>query len=240
MALPSVAPNQSPRILAGPAETARLQTMLQGYECALRVIRVGRHRVELLEVAELGSLVDSDALLRGEDVPEPPYWAYLWTGAMELAGYIEDKICCTGLRVLDLGCGLGLVGTVAALGGAHVTFMDREIQALGFAAANADRNGCRRVAFCQADFTCARLDERFDLILAAEVVYDRKTFGGLVGFLTAHLADGGVVFLADAHRIDTGAFYDALRVASYRLETSTIRTCEEQLPLRVDVIKAHR
>lgn len=240
MPSPDLPQSLAPRMLSGPAEAARLRAVFQGYRHAVRVVQVGRRCVELLEVAELETLVDRDALLRGEAAPEPPYWAYLWTGARELAVHLETAVRCSGLRVLDLGCGLGLAGIVAALGGADVTFMDREIEALGFAAASADRNGCGRVAFCQADFACARLNHRFDLILAAEVLYDRKVFPRLIEFLTVHLAPAGAVLLADARRIDTRGFYDALRAAGYQLESSTIRAREEQLPLRVDLVRAQR
>ena len=210
------------------------------HEFASRIVRVGRHRIELLHVANLEALVDREAVLRSDDPVEPPYWAHLWTGAIELALHLDGHHQCAGQAVLDVGCGLGLVGIVAAVKGARVTFLDRDPDALAFAAASAERNGCRPAGLRQADFTRDNLGWRFDLILAAEVLYDAAAFIPLVRFFSAHLKSGGTVILADAHRTDTRAFYDALTSSGYRFTTRTISVREERLPLAIDIVTARR
>ncbi len=71
-----------------------------------------------------------------------------------------------GERVLDLGCGHGALGVVAAAAGAgHVTFSDVHAPSVTLALANAERNGlgpCRGVV---GDLLAPVCDERFDLIL---------------------------------------------------------------------------
>jgi predicted nicotinamide N-methyase len=203
---------------------------------AIRIVPVGRHCVELAVVDDLEALVDREALLRAEDPADPPYWAHLWTGAIELARYVEARRSCVGLRVLDLGCGLGLVGIVASIEGARVTFLDRDADALAFAARSAQRNACREVAFRQCDFTTDALGETFDLILAAEVLYDVATWAALSRFLAAHLRPGGVAILADAHRTQTAGFYDALAAAQCAFRTERLAAREEGLPLAVDIV----
>jgi predicted nicotinamide N-methyase len=210
------------------------------YRVAVRTIATGTHSVSLLQVADLEALIDRAALLSGNDPNEPPYWTYLWAGAIELARRVDAAGNLDGRRTLDLGCGLGLVGVVAALAGAEVTFFDREHDALLFAAANAHRNGARAVSFQCGDFTRDNAGSRFDLILGAEVLYDRDAFAPLVGFLDAHLAPGGAVLLADAHRMDTAGFYAALEGAGYEVRRSTVRALEEGLPVRVDLVRAVR
>src|SRR4051794_13665623 len=54
-----------------------------------------------------------------DDDADPPYWAYPWGGGIVLARHLLDhpqKV--RGARVLDLGCGGGVVGIAAALAGA--------------------------------------------------------------------------------------------------------------------------
>ena len=55
-----------------------------GVDAAIRIVPVGRHHVQLAVVDDLEALVDREALLRAVNPADPPYWAYLWTGAVEL------------------------------------------------------------------------------------------------------------------------------------------------------------
>ena len=85
------------------------------------------------QVADLERHVDRRALLAGDDPAEPPYWAYLWAGAVALA----EAVPRAAGRVVEVGCGLGLPGVVAAMRGAQVTMVDRVPAALAFARASA-------------------------------------------------------------------------------------------------------
>jgi predicted nicotinamide N-methyase len=61
------------------------------------------------------------------------YWRRVWPAGVGLASYIVERFGTEGLRdrdVLDLGCGVGLVGIVCGRLGARVTFLDREAGAL--------------------------------------------------------------------------------------------------------------
>src|SRR5258708_22387748 len=111
----------------------------QHYDSESVELTVGSRVLTLLHVKDLERYVDRAALLKDE-TEEPPYWAHLWTGALTLARYLEERIECHDLQVLDLGCGLGLTGIVAGLKGGRVTFADKESDALGFAAANAQQS----------------------------------------------------------------------------------------------------
>src|SRR2546426_1808678 len=93
------------------------------FDAVLERVSVGDASVALWRVAALERHLDGAALLAAADVPEPPYWAHLWSGAVVLAAAVPRR----GARtVLELGCGLGLPGLTAACRGARVTFVDRE------------------------------------------------------------------------------------------------------------------
>ena len=104
-------------------------------------VPVGAHCVRLATVPDLESLVDRDALLRGD--VEPPYWAHLWSGARALASYLTRFVPLAGARVLEIGCGLALPGVTAAVLGADVTVVDTAPAALAFASESARANGVR-------------------------------------------------------------------------------------------------
>ena len=64
---------------------------------------IGARQLSLLRVRNLDHWIDREALLRDE-TEEPPYWAFVWSGAGTLARYVEEHIDCTDQTVLDLGC----------------------------------------------------------------------------------------------------------------------------------------
>jgi predicted nicotinamide N-methyase len=201
-----------------------------------KMTRVAVERGEtmsLWRVADLERHVDRAALLAADDPPEPPYWAHLWSGALVLAAAIPS-----GVRsVLELGCGLGLPGLVAARRGARVTFVDREPVALAFVRASAAANAVAAVDVVAADVLGPALDGRFQLVLAAELLYDRAAFAPLAGAIARHLAPGGRALLADAGRIDTAAFYDELDAAGLRWRSSVHPVREEGLPVTVRLVE---
>lgn len=96
-----------------------------------------------------------------------PYWAFAWAGGQALAAYIrQNPHTVAGKRVLDFGCGSGLVGIVAAQCGAkEVWMLDSDPNALLAAQMNAELNDCQ--------IQCIHQDwPEVDLLLASDVLYD--------------------------------------------------------------------
>jgi predicted nicotinamide N-methyase len=172
--------------------------------------------VSLYRVSRLEDHVDREALLRDDRLAEPPYWAHLWVGALALARRLAESGSLNGRRVLDLGCGLGLPGIVAAVLGAETWFVDRVPAALEFAAASARRNHLgRRARNVLLDFMHGELGADFDLILAAELIYDPQSYKPLCDFLDRHLRRGGEVHLTDAFRSDAASFFAELSARGF-------------------------
>ena len=70
-----------------------------------------------------------------------PYWADLWPSAIGLSEYIDSHSAVVKNKdVLEIGCGLGLPGIVAALCGGKVTMTDYLQEALDFAENNWNKN----------------------------------------------------------------------------------------------------
>src|SRR3954468_17525760 len=58
-----------------------------------------------------------------------PYWAELWDSSLAIIDFLAEilpQFDVPKMSVLDLGCGMGLTGTVAAAMGAKVLFADLE------------------------------------------------------------------------------------------------------------------
>jgi predicted nicotinamide N-methyase len=207
-------------------------TSIAGFVAVLEHVPVGADSLALWRVADLARHVDRDALLAGDDPPEPPYWAHLWSGAHVLAIAVPPDAG----RVVELGCGLGLPGLVAARRGARVTFVDRVPAALAFVRRSATANALDG-DFVVADFTGPGVGGRFDLVLAAEVLYDRACFSDVAAAIRDHLAPGGRALLTDAARTDTRPFYAALDAAGLRWRATEHPVREEGLPVTVRLVE---
>jgi predicted nicotinamide N-methyase len=129
-------------------------------------LRVGEVELSLLRPVSPDALLDEEAFARDEFLP---YWAELWPAATALAAALPAV---AGLRVVELGCGLGLPSLVAAARGAEVTATDWAAEAVELLRENAARNGLRLHAEVR-DWR-EPWPERFDLVLAADVLYERR------------------------------------------------------------------
>jgi predicted nicotinamide N-methyase len=123
---------------------------------------------------------------------EPAYWIFCWASGLALARrLLREPALVRGRKVLDFGTGSGVVACAAALAGAReVVACDIDPASLRATAANAALNGVSvRLA---GDFFA--LTEDFDLVLAADVLYDRANHP----FLAAFLARAPEVLVADS------------------------------------------
>lgn len=216
-----------------------ITNVIHQYETEPITLTIGSRQLTLFRVKDLARWVDREALLR-DDTEEPPYWAHIWTGALTLARYVEEQVECRNVDILDLGCGLGLTGILASLKGGTVTFADREPDAVAFATVNAQLNQCPLFEARVVDFTQDALDQRFALIMGAEILYDQASFPALVDFLARHLAANGSVLLADARRTNTEEFYHLLDKAGLQWTREEKREWEENLPLTVGIVTIRR
>jgi 16S rRNA (guanine1207-N2)-methyltransferase len=71
-------------------------------------------------------------------------------------------------QVLDIGCGYGPIGLIAArlAPQGHVKLIDVNERAVALAKHNAERNGIRNVTFAQSDLFVSVVGETFDVILS--------------------------------------------------------------------------
>lgn len=132
---------------------------------------------------------------------EVPFWAVVWPAAEVLARFVLDNPAwVTNRRVLDLGCGSGIPAVASALAGASfVQANDIDPLALELASMNADLNGV------SVNFSCSNLLEsrripQADVILVADLFYNRSQSGKLLSYLTRARSRGIEVLIADGHR----------------------------------------
>ena len=91
-----------------------------------------------------------------------------------------------------------------------------------------------------ADFRALPPEDRFDLVVAAEVAYDPPTFGDLASVIARHLAPDGTALVADGYRTDTRPLYGALQCGGVSPSTALdLRVPEagHTIPLRITALR---
>lgn len=189
--------------------------------------RIDADPVELYGLLQPEESIDAAALLREREIADPPYWALVWTGAMAIAAYLSTERPSPGSRVLDLGCGLGLSGLAAARLGAAVTFGDYLPEPLAFVRASLERSAFEGCTVETIDFTGDEDHGRFDLILAADIVYDPAHYDPLAAFLDRSLEAEGTILLTESLRADASRFLDGLTARGFRDEKTALWVREE-------------
>ena len=159
--------------------------------------------LRLLQPQESAELPDSGAV---EWAPIAPYWSVLWRSGVALAREL-DGAPLGGLSVVELGCGLAVPSIAAARAGANVLATDACAEALALVERNAAANEVpietAAVDWAEPDDLVRRAP--FDLVLAADVLYERPAVAQLLTLLPRL---GPEAWLADPGRPAAAAFVE--------------------------------
>lgn len=152
-----------------------------------------------------------------------PYWANLWAASTELARHLHSTTpefaraiaqrraekSKSQPRAIELGCGLGLVSLAAMHAGFDVMATDYYEDAIQFVRHNAFNVLGRAPAVRMVDWSKMPADlGTFDLVLAADVLYEPRYASMVAEAMSRTLAPGGTILLSDQGRIALSAFLD--------------------------------
>jgi predicted nicotinamide N-methyase len=163
--------------------------------------------VELMRPPDAEALISEEAFDHEEFLP---YWAELWASAVALAHDVSLRSL-RGAPTLELGCGLGLPSIAAALAGGRVLATDWSPDAVRATAANAERNGVEietlQCSWAEPDALVERAP--WPLVLASDVLYERRNVELLLDLLPRLVDETGLVLLADPGRVPAERFLAA-------------------------------
>jgi predicted nicotinamide N-methyase len=152
-------------------------------------------RLDILRPPSAEELIDEAAFDEDEFLP---YWAELWPSGLALARHVA-ALDPAGLRVLELGCGLGLPSLAAALRGADVLATDWAEDAIELVRRNAERNGVfvRAARVRWSDPEPLLRAAPWDLVLGADLLYEARNAEQLADLIPKL---GGETLLAEPGR----------------------------------------
>ena len=181
-------------------------------------IEIAGHRFILERVNNLDELVDqiTDDLFNEDE--RLPYWAELWPSAQALTEYIlQSPDTFKKKDILELGCGMGLTTMALAMVNPKTLLAtDYEESALQSTKKNFVLNNItKHPEFQLLDWRDARLDRKYEVIVASDVVYEERFFQPLIDVFVNFLADKGRVILAEPNRKIARTFFGKLALAGF-------------------------
>lgn len=195
-------------------------------------ISVGEHVLHVYAQKELSPF---DALLLLDDHDLTGH--KLWEGARLLLHYLNaNSQLVSSKRVLELGCGCGIVGVFASvLGAREVLLTDGNAGLQSLVHTNVTANNVAGCSFATLEWSVHGLlpaslgAELFDVCLAADVIYDPEVVVPLLHTAKRSLALSGTFVLAFVRRCMGDVQGLILQTAEQLHLHARIRSCSELL-----------
>jgi predicted nicotinamide N-methyase len=172
---------------------------------------------------------------QGDVFHDFPLWAKIWEASIVLSDHLAGVPVDPKRRFLEIGCGVGVVGIVAAAFGHRITITEYNSNALNFARANIHANlsaDDADIEVTRLDWNRPRIEGRFDVIVGSEVIYKETDFQAILYLFETCLRPSGEIILAEGVRKTSLEFF---RQVSGRFDISaqkkTLRSKGEAFPV---------
>ena len=180
-----------------------------------RTVEIGDASLQLILPADPDQFLEDPQVLDANRKNDyMPYWAFLWPSAVPTAKALEFAPWPVGTRLLELGCGIGLVGLAALARGDEVVFSDYDPICLQSVIRNAQANGLPHPETLLLDWR-EPVEEQFPVIIGCEVTYDGPMHPVLLDLLDRMLLPDGVCWLSDPGRFQAPRFHKLARERGY-------------------------
>jgi predicted nicotinamide N-methyase len=161
-------------------------------------------------------------LALADQLEHGPYGFLLWDSAIALAEWLVGQAeQVRGKRMLELGAGVGLPGLVARSLGAEVWQTDHQPMALSLAAVNMKQNGVPGSHHFVADWRTWMHTDCYDILLGADILYERSMHAHLERIFCQNLRPGGRLLLSDPGRPQALEFAAHLEKRGWLIELAT-------------------
>jgi predicted nicotinamide N-methyase len=194
---------------------------------------------------QISLVMDQEALvdrLETEiDLQYFPYGMVLWASSVALAEHLaQNPALIHGKSVLEIGAGVGLPGLVARFLGAETAQTDFLPSALQLAQLNALQNGVEGIQLFWDDWRQFRHTGKYDLLIGADVLYERSVHAALKEVFLKTLKSGGAVLLADPQRPAAFEFMDSLLANGWTVDLQSRRVRWEAEDREIALIYVQR
>ncbi|HWR01326.1 MAG TPA: methyltransferase domain-containing protein [Chlorobaculum sp.] len=226
--------------MAGEDELHRLRAELATeYDLKETGYRFGDVDFSFLSVKDSYALLDRISPEEFVKDEQMPYWAEIWPAAVTLSHVLMEQMEIADKSVIELGAGVGMASVAAARKGARVLATDYSTEALKFAVYNAIRNGVQ-LDTGRLDWRLVKTDEKFDLVITADVLYERVNLLPIVTAIDALLASGGAAYIADPRRRLAEEFLKLVEENGFRVTETQSHDAVGDQTIAVTIYKIER
>lgn len=186
-----------------------------------QTIEFGNSEIHLRTLRDKQEYSDDDQEAEKLGV-SPGHWSLfgvLWESGEILARVMQGRDL-KGLRVLEVGCGIGLASLILQQEGVDITATDHHPEAQGFLNVNTALNDLKDIPFVRAgwDEKNEELGE-FDLIIGSDLIYEEFNLDMLTDFISRHGKASSDVLIVDPGRGMQGKFTKRMAVLGYQQDS---------------------
>lgn len=135
-----------------------------------------------------------------------PIFGVIWPSGMVLA-HLMLSYDIDNLRILEIGCGIGLASLVLNHRLSDITATDYHPEAEKYLIFNTALNDGKSIPFVQLDWSNLESNiGEFDLIIGSDVLYERSHINLLAAFLEKHTKPTSKIILIDPGRGNSSKF----------------------------------
>jgi len=183
-----------------------LESFQRQYDADTSDLVIRNRRFRFFVPKSLDGFLDQEDLFK-----DFPLWAKIWEASIVLADHLAAMPVDPERRFLEIGCGVGVVGIVAAAFGHRITVTEYNSDALNFARANVHANlsadPVASIDVARLDWNRPRLEGPFDAIVGSEVIYKETDFHAILKLFETCLRPSGEIILAEGVRKTSLEFF---------------------------------
>ncbi|MFQ3597804.1 MAG: methyltransferase domain-containing protein [Chloroherpetonaceae bacterium] len=208
------------------------------YSLAEATYKVAGFSLQITSVADSYTLLDRISPEEFVKDEQMPYWAEIWPSSFVLSNYLAHEIGVEGKRGIELGAGVGVVGIALRKAGASMCVTDYAVEALDFMKVNALQNGValdERFEVFELDWRNIRLEEKFDFVCAADVLYERRNLLPILLAIEKLLKPNGTAYIADPRRQIASGFVALAKDNQFSIDVISCPIDFNRKTLEVDI-----
>lgn len=191
---------------------------MPGYRIKYSTLSIGPEDFHLCSLLDKQQFADADGAAEQAGISSAtwPLFGQLWPSGEVLASAMQ-VFPVSGLRILELGCGLGLSSLVLQRLEADITASDYHPLAGEFLERNTKLNHLQPIRYVRCDWALEYPElGLFDLIIGSDLLYERDHPALLAGFIDRHTAAKARVVIVDPRRGHVASFSREMAAFGYQ------------------------
>ncbi|MES2207834.1 MAG: class I SAM-dependent methyltransferase [Pseudomonadota bacterium] len=198
---------------------------MPGYQVKFETLFIGDTSLKIRSLKDQLQYADPDGSCERAGISSAtwPLFGLVWPSSLILAETMRVHAI-DGLKVLELGCGLGLASLIASQRGADITASDYHPLAASFLKENIALNDFLPIKYERGNWE--KLDSvtgKFDLIIGSDLLYEPNHPHMLSEFIHYHSEKTVKVIIVDPNRRQQSQFTQKMLKLGYSLTIEMVK-----------------